>query len=85
MPSRAVVIGLALLAGCSDDAIKPQTPPVVMTYPLKIGEEVVCEETLTRIGLGVHPILPGIGWAKRTFRCEVRLKPPGSYYKSPGD
>lgn len=67
---------LALLLGACEGAINPLAPPVVMTRTLAPGDEVVCTETLVRIGLPVVG-LQVIGFAMRTFRCELRPKSSG--------
>ena len=61
------------LAAC-EGAINPLAPPVAMTRALNPGDEIVCTETLLRIGLPVVG-LQVIGFAMRTFRCELRPKP----------
>jgi hypothetical protein len=62
------------LAGCAD-GIEPFAPPVAVTYSLRLGDEVVCNETLVRMGLP-NTIFQLIGWAKRTWTCELRRKTP---------
>jgi hypothetical protein len=62
------------LAGCAD-GVEPWTPPVVATYAFRPGEQIVCEETLVRIGLPTV-ITQVIGFGKRTWNCRlVRDKP----------
>lgn len=65
---------LAIALSACEGAINPLTPPVVMTRALTPGDEIVCTETLVRIGLP-SVALQVIGFATRTFRCELRPKP----------
>jgi len=74
MKATPVLLALVLSA-CGPEAIKDRAPPVAITYALKAGEEVYCHETLLRIGLPFDLLV--IGWARRTWRCELRIKGSG--------
>lgn len=67
-PALCLAAAVALSA-CGDDGILPHPVPVALTHPLKVGELVVCEETLFRVG--VPNFFPIIQWARRTFTCEL--------------
>jgi len=60
------------LAGCAD-GIAPFAPPVAISYRLQLGDEVVCNETLIRMGLP-NAAFQVIGWGKRTWSCELHRK-----------
>jgi hypothetical protein len=62
---------LALLLAACGDTITPPAPPVVITHPLRAGEEVVCTDAYVRIGLPTFDLLV-IGYVKRTFTCRLR-------------
>jgi len=66
---------LALLLGGCADGIEPWVPPVKITHVFQPGDEVVCSETLVRIGLP-DTVFQVIGFAKRTWSCELRRKAP---------
>jgi hypothetical protein len=71
---RTAAALLALFLASCADGIAPFTPPVAMTRTLMLGDEIVCTETLFRVGLPGAAVLEVIGWAKRTFTCELRRK-----------
>jgi hypothetical protein len=77
-PHLIVLLAL-LLPGCGDDAIQPHPAPITLSHPMLLGDEVVCVETLVRFSM--PGVLPIIGWAKRTFTCELHRKPPLEHYK----
>ena len=70
------LVGLAflLVTGCAD-GIAPWAPPVVVTYALRPGERIACEETMVRLGLP-NGLLQVLGWARRRWTCELITIPP---------
>jgi hypothetical protein len=69
-----------LLAGCSD-GVSPWAPPVAVNYTFQPGYEIVCAETLFRMGLPDAGIFQVIGFGKREWKCELHRKPPLEHYK----
>ncbi len=70
---RTAALLALCLAGCAD-GIEPFAPPVAISYVLRPGDEVLCSETLVRMGLP-NTIFQLIGFAKRTWSCQLVRKP----------
>lgn len=62
------------LTACGEDALVSHPPPVVITVPLKINQEVVCVESRLRMGFPFP--FPAISYAKRIWTCDLRDRPP---------
>jgi hypothetical protein len=67
---RTAALLALCLAGCAD-GIAPWQPPVVINHTFRPGDRIVCTETLVRIGLPDTGMFQVIGFAKRTWTCEL--------------
>jgi hypothetical protein len=69
-----VIYGAIFLTACAENGLVPHPPPVVINVPLQRNEEVVCVESRIRLSLPVA--FPLFSYARRTWTCDLRDRPP---------